>query len=97
MFPLQIRVVDKIDLSVKWDDGSESVIKLNKLRRFCPCATCLSELEKQSKTYIPIFSLDQVSVKEINTVGNYGLMITWQDGHKTGIYEFPFIRMLAGN
>lgn len=95
MRPVQVKVVDKKKLFIKWDDETESEISLEKLRKFCPCATCLTEREKQSKTYIPILTENQVKITNINQVGSYAIGITWKDGHNTGIYEFPFLKNLA--
>ena len=97
MRPVQVKVVDKKKLFIKWDDETESEIGLEKLRKFCPCATCLTEREKQSKTYIPILTENQVKIVNINQVGSYAIGITWKDGHNTGIYEFQFLKNLAND
>lgn len=96
LFPKQIKLSEQKDkLFISWSNNSSYSIPLLKLRKFCPCATCLTEKENQSKTFIPIFAENQISVKSINQVGNYAISITWQDGHNTGIYEFPFLKMLC--
>ncbi len=98
MSPLQIKVIDNKDLFIKWDDGSETIISLLSLRKNCPCATCMSEKEKQSNTYIPLYSSDQLKVLDIQMIGYYAIGITWKDGHNTGIYEFHFIKsLIEGN
>jgi DUF971 family protein len=66
-----------------------------KLRRNCPCAVCQAEKDEQSSTYIPIFTLDQLTVTNMNLVGHYALAIAWKDGHNTGIYEFKQLRNLS--
>lgn len=93
--PIEIKVIDKKDLLIKWNDEKETNISLRKLREFCPCATCISLRDKQGKNYIPIFHEAQTSVAGIQTVGSYAVTISWQDGHNTGIYEFPFLRNLS--
>jgi DUF971 family protein len=95
MKPVQIKVIDKKELFIKWDDDSESEISLEKLRKRCPCATCLTEREKQSKFYIPLLNENQVKIANINQVGSYAIGIAWKDGHNTGIYEYPFLKKLA--
>jgi DUF971 family protein len=95
MKPLTIRINDKKNLLIQWDDGTESQIELNFLRRYCPCANCSEYRESQGKNYIPLFFADQVKVKDIFEVGNYAIGITWKDGHNTGIYEFPYLKFLA--
>ena len=95
MVPVQIKITGKKDLNIKWDDDSESIIEIKKLRKFCPCATCVTEREKQGKYYIPIVTEDQTRVKSIQQVGSYAIGITWKDGHNTGIYEYGFLKKLS--
>jgi DUF971 family protein len=95
MIPVQIKITEKKNLKIKWDDDSESLIEIKKLRRFCPCATCVSEREKQGKYYIPLISEEQSNIRNIVQVGNYAVGITWKDGHNTGIYEYGFLRKLS--
>ena len=92
MTPVKIRVVDKKDLQIVWDNESVDLLNLRELRKLCPCATCLAERDKQSKMYIPLFAENQVTIKSINQIGNYAVQITWNDGHNTGIYEYNFLK-----
>ncbi len=96
MHPTKIKLVGKKNLLILWDDGQQDLLDLKMLRKLCPCATCLAEREKQNIMYIPIFAENQITVKSINQVGKYAVQITWNDGHSTGIYEYPFLRNLAG-
>jgi DUF971 family protein len=95
MIPVQVKIVEKKTLFIKWKDESESTIDLIKLRMLCPCATCLTERERQSKSYIPLLNENQLRVTNINQVGSYAIGISWKDGHNTGIYEYPFLKKLA--
>ena len=95
MQPIEIKVVDNKFLLINWDSNEESRIGLNLLRSLCPCATCRSEREARSKTYIPLFLSNQLEIATIETVGNYAIQIKWKDGHSTGIYEFSFLLNLA--
>jgi DUF971 family protein len=93
--PLQIKLKNDSALYIKWEDNTESVISLEKLRRLCPCASCKIEREKQSADYIPIMGQSQVTVKSIKPVGSYAVSISWMDGHSTGIYEYTYLKMLS--
>ena len=42
MRPADIQVIGD-QLAVKWDDGSETFLALEKMRRHCPCASCAGE------------------------------------------------------
>ena len=92
MIPIKIEVVEKKDLHIAWDDGSEDLLNLRQLRKLCPCATCFAERVKQSKMYIPLFAENQITVKSIDQVGKYAIQINWNDGHNTGIYEYVFLK-----
>jgi len=95
MRPVKIKIIDRKNLFVKWDDGTESEIAPDKLRKHCPCATCLAEREKRSKTYISILNENQVRISGITQIGSYAIGLTFKDGHDTGIYEYTFLRKLA--
>ncbi len=96
IFPKQIKLSENKDLLIIfWNDNSVQTTSLVKLRKLCPCATCLAEKENQSPTYIPLYSENQIRIKSIHQVGNYAISIVWQDGHNTGIYEFPFLKILG--
>lgn len=97
MSPVQIKIIDKKYLYIKWSDSSESFIDLKKMRRLCPCATCKSEREEQSESYIPIINKEQIKIKKIEAVGSYAVGVTWKDGHSTGIYEYSFLKKLSDN
>jgi DUF971 family protein len=95
MVPVQIKIFEKKNLNLKWDDGSESIIEIQKLRKFCPCAICVTEREEHGKYYIPIVTEEQTRIKNIQQVGSYAIGITWKDGHNTGIYEYNFLKKLS--
>ena len=97
MIPVKIKVIDKKDLQIVWDNGSEDLLNLKQLRKLCPCATCFAERVKQSKMYIPIFADNQITVKSIIQVGNYAIQINWNDGHNTGIYEYVYLNNFSEN
>jgi DUF971 family protein len=86
------------ELAIKWDDGSESYIPLERLRRACPCAGCKGETDIMGNLYknpqqplIPAaFALRSVAL-----VGSYGIQPVWGDGHATGIYSFDYLRRVA--
>ena len=39
------------ELAIKWEDGSESFIPLERLRRACPCAGCKGEMDVMGNLY----------------------------------------------
>jgi DUF971 family protein len=97
-YPVQIKRNDDAGLSVKWNDGKISEIKLTKIRDECPCVNCKGE-SVMFESYIPIKSPFKAAgfyeIKSIETVGNYAVRIFWQDGHDTGIYSWDILRNIA--
>ena len=84
-------------LNILWRDGTRSKYALDELRRVCPCATCRTEREQQRSTLLPILSFNPRGVQVVNAslVGNYAIQIEWSDGHKTGIFDFRFLKSMA--
>jgi DUF971 family protein len=97
MHPLDIQPIGN-ELAVKWDDGSESFIPLEQLRRSCPCAGCKGETDilgnlhkgPEQKLTPQAFVLTRII-----RVGGYAIQPVWADGHATGLYPFPLLRQLA--
>jgi DUF971 family protein len=94
MVPKTIKLVDKSSLEIIWEDESTSNITLKYLRDECPCATCKGETVLL-KTYRPpvkkMITPEMYMVKNIETVGEYAIQITWKDGHSTGIYTYEYL------
>jgi DUF971 family protein len=86
------------ELAIKWDDGGESFISLETLRRHCPCAGCKGETDvlgnlyknPEQKLTAPAFQLFRITV-----VGGYAIQPVWADGHATGIFSFDYLKKLA--
>ena len=86
------------ELAIKWEDGGESFIPLERLRRACPCAGCKGEKDIMGNLYIgpekPLTS-QAFQLTRIATVGGYAIQPVWADGHSTGLYSFDYLRQLA--
>jgi DUF971 family protein len=86
------------ELAVKWEDGGESYVPLEKLRRACPCAACKGEtdimgnLHKGPERSLPAQAF---RLQRLVKVGSYAVQPVWGDGHATGIYPFAYLRKLA--
>src|SRR5215469_13991778 len=97
MRPLDIERIGN-ELAIKWDDGVESYISLETLRRSCPCAGCKGEMDILGNVYKnpsrPLAS-NAFELVRINRVGGYALQPAWADGHDTGIYSFEYLRRVA--
>ncbi len=86
------------EIAILWDDGSESYIALEKLRRHCPCAACAGEHDVMGREYkappTP-YQPSSFQLQKFETVGGYALNFTWADGHNSGIYSYPFLKRLG--
>ena len=89
-----------VELALKWDDGTEYFVKLEALRRACPCASCAGETDvlgnvaKGPKTK---FTAASFQIKHLQPVGTYAVQIFWKDGHGTGLYSHELLQALGEN
>jgi DUF971 family protein len=86
------------ELAIRWDDGSESYIALEKLRRSCPCAGCHGETDVLGniyKTPDKPLSATAFELKRFVPVGGYAIQPFWADGHNSGIFSFDYLRQVA--
>ncbi len=85
------------ELAIAWNDGAETFLPLEALRRACPCAGCggepdvLGNIDRPDVTYTP----QSFELRGYQIVGGYAVQPTWGDGHGTGLYTFPFLRRLG--
>ena len=85
-------------LAIKWDDGTESFISLEAMRRNCPCASCHGETDVLGNVYKgPQRELvaNAFQLVRLGNVGGYALSPLWADGHSTGLFSFELLRQLA--
>jgi len=86
------------ELAVKWDDGSETFVALEMLRRHCPCAGCKGEVDVMGNLYKnppqPLSPKSFQLVRIVN-VGGYAVQPVWADGHSTGIYSFDYLKRVG--
>ena len=97
MRPVDIQTVGD-ELAIKWDDGSESFVKLEKLRRHCPCAGCKGEVDIMGNLYKnPDKPLTPAAFQLVRlaTVGGYAVQPHWGDGHGSGLFSFDYLRTVA--
>jgi DUF971 family protein len=84
------------ELAIQWNDGEESYLPLEFLRRACPCAACGGEPDVLGKVLRPEinYSNDSFTLAGFGLVGGYALQPRWCDGHNTGLYPFQYLRRL---
>ena len=97
MRPADIQPVGQ-ELAVKWEDGTESFIPFERLRRACPCAGCKGESDIMGNLYKgPEQSLTPLAfqLRGLTFVGSYAVQPVWADGHATGLYSFDYLKRIA--
>ena len=98
MRPRDVQTIGR-ELAIQWEDGGESYITLEKLRRHCPCAGCKGEVDVMGNLHKgpeQALSPRAFELQRLGSVGGYALQPVWGDGHATGLYSYDYLRKLAG-
>jgi DUF971 family protein len=97
--PLELKDAQLIgdELAMRWSDGVESYLPIERLRRACPCASCGGEPDVLGNISRPDVTYTSNSFELIGwqLIGGYALQPRWADGHSTGLYSFQYLRRLA--
>ena len=85
------------ELAIQWNDGTESYLDLQFLRRACPCAACGGEPDMLGNIMRPnvSYSANSFELAGFEIVGGYAIQPRWADGHGTGIYSFQYLRRIS--
>ena len=97
MKPSDLQIIGT-ELAIRWDDGREDFISLEKLRKACPCAGCKGETDIMGNVYKnPAIQLSPASfqLRQVVGVGGYAIQPVWGDGHATGIFSFDYLKRVA--
>ena len=97
MRPINVEPIGE-ELAIKWDDGSESFVRLESLRRHCPCAGCKGEVDVMGNLYKgpeQVLKPSAFQLLRVVNVGSYAIQPIWGDGHATGIFSFEFLKRVA--
>lgn len=98
MRPLDLEPIGE-ELAIKWEDGTESFLSLETLRRACPCAGCQGEVDVLGQLHRgprrPL-TPDSFRLVQLARVGAYAIQPIWADGHNAGLFTFDYLRRLAG-
>jgi len=97
MKPSDIQQIQN-EIAIRWDDGAETYIPLEKLRRNCPCAACAGEgdvLGRKHQGPRATYTALSFQLVRFEAVGGYAISLVWADGHQTGIYSYPYLKELG--
>jgi DUF971 family protein len=97
MRPIDLQQIGQ-ELAIKWEDGTESFVPLEKLRRACPCAGCKGESDIMGNLYKgPAQTLTPAAfqLRGLNRIGTYAIQPVWGDGHNTGLFSFDYLKQVT--
>jgi DUF971 family protein len=79
-------------VTVTFADGQVARFDLVALRESCPCAECRGLRDQGTAAWPRPGSPTPLRVEDAEFHGAWGLHITWNDGHATGIFPFDALR-----
>ena len=91
--PLDVELDRERHLRVHWADGTTATFALESLRVNCPCAECRGKREQGRVAWPGPGAPQPLQAVDAKLVGNFGITITWNDGHATGIYAWGLLRV----
>jgi DUF971 family protein len=90
--PATVDVVRDEGVTIEFVDGYVARFDLLTLRRGCPCAACRELRDRDEVAWPRPGSPTPLRIEDAGFHGAWGLAITWNDGHRTGIFGFEFLR-----
>lgn len=95
--PISIKRRGAFLLESEWVDGFKASIRLESLRKTCPCAECRKDdLNERTPSFnmLATYKPGMNELKSLKPVGNYAVTAVWGDGHDTGIYTYDYLRQV---
>jgi DUF971 family protein len=97
MRPVDLQIIGD-ELAIKWEDQTESYLRLERLRRSCPCAGCRGEIDVMGRLHkgpeLPL-APQSFQLMRISPVGGYAIQPVWADGHSSGLFTYDYLRQVA--
>lgn len=91
-WPTDIRVKRaERTLEIEFDDGSSYALSAELLRVESPSA----EVQGHGEGKTVVAGKRNVNISSVDPVGNYAILIRFDDGHDTGIYSWDYLHALA--
>jgi DUF971 family protein len=104
--PAKVRVLlsENRGLEIDWQDGHKSAWSFPWLRAACPCATCVGERKADKRApgvpspkpaqLLPMYE-PPAKPASAKAVGRYAIQFDWEDGHKSGLYSWEYLRRVC--
>ena len=85
---------DAQSIRLKFNDGKEKILDNRTVRLACQCAVCVNEFTGK-KVLNPATVRVDIAPKEITSLGNYAIGISWNDNHSSGIFPYSLLEQLS--
>lgn len=93
--PTDVEVRRDEGVTITYADGHVATFDLMTLRLGCPCAECRGLRERGVEVWPRPRSPRPLRIDDAEYHGAWGLALTWNDGHSTGIFPFEGLRRLS--
>ncbi|MCU1428837.1 MAG: hypothetical protein JWL83_2837 [Actinomycetia bacterium] len=90
--PTRLELDRTAGVTLEWADGTILTFGLEEMRMNCPCAECRGLREQNEPVWPRPRSPQPLEAITAELVGGWGLTITWNDGHATGIFPWGLFR-----
>jgi DUF971 family protein len=77
-------------IAVTWADGHQSMIPIQRLRGYCPCAVC----QGHESGLLKWIDNKVSTVFAAELIGRYAIQFKFGDAHDTGIFRWDTLRKL---
>lgn len=79
-------------LEIAFDDGARFRLPCEYLRVYSPSAEVRGHTPDQAKLQV---GKEAVNIKDLQQVGSYAVKIVFDDGHKSGLYDWRYLYQLG--
>lgn len=86
--PVDVQIKRDTGITVTFADGLVAEFNLVEVRLACPCATCRGLRDQGAEVWPRPGSPIPLRIDDASFHGAWGLNITWNDKHATGIFPF---------
>jgi DUF971 family protein len=93
LIPTEITKSSPREMTIRWNDGKVSVFTIHFLRSECTCARCVNEITGL-RILDPRTIAEDLTIRDAQLVGRYGVKFVFSDGHDDGIYTWERLREL---
>jgi DUF971 family protein len=84
-------------VAINWPDGREDFLPMELLRAWSPSAENMGEPDIFGNIHgaDPRTEFPGVTVDDYAIVGNYAIRFSFSDGHRTGLFTFPYLKRIG--